>query len=270
VNATLRLFDGYMHTSPALAGVVKDLQTRLVEQGFTVSVDGYFGPATEAVVERFQAAMGLVVDGIVGHRTWAALSGASAPPPGLFETTYAPHDIHMQRVEIAARAYRGHIEAAAQVAKVPAAIICGIGSRESRWGLALQPPGAAGTGDFIRRNSMTRHRVGDLPPDGKGFGRGLMQVDFDAHPFARGNDWKDPGRNIAYGATVLAEGLAWATRRGLVGVAQLRAALAAYNCGPRNVGRALEAGRDVDYYTSHRDYSRDVLSLAGWFQIKGW
>lgn len=262
MNATLRLWDGYDHTSPELAGAVTELQEKLSEQGFQLGVDGLFGPQTEAVVLRFQKAMGLVEDGIAGPKTWAALTG-STPVEGQFETTYAESSIHMRRAETAAKAYVAHIRAAAEVAQVPMAVICGIGARESRWGLALTPPGAAGTGDFIRRG-------GELPPDGKGYGRGLMQIDYNAHPFARGEDWKDPGRNIAYGGTVLAEGMAWAARRGLEGNAQLRAALAAYNCGPRNVGRALDTGRDVDYYTSHRDYSRDVLSLAGWYQLRGW
>lgn len=268
---TLRLFDGYKHTSPELADVVRELQGKLVEQGFPVSADGYFGRGTEATVLRFQAAMGLVEDGIVGPKTWAALDGSTVDEGVLhFETTYAPLDIPLQRAETAAKAYCAHIRTAATLAGVPMAVICGIGTRESRWGLILRPPGAAGSGDFIRRNSMTAHRVGDLPPDGHGFGRGLMQIDYDAHEFARADRWKDPGLNIAYGATVLAEGMAWGRRRGLDGIGQLRAALAAYNCGARNVGRALSAGRDVDYYTSHRDYSRDVISISGWFQLRGW
>lgn len=269
MNATLRLWDGYTHTSPELHGVVTELQEKLREQGFKISVDGYFGRGTSSVVLRFQSAMGLFPDGVVGPKTWAALSGVAAVD-GQFETTYAELDIQMQRAETAAKAYVSHIRTAAKLASVPMAVICGLGTRESRWGLILTPPGAAGTGDYIKRNSMTEYRVGPLPPDGGGFGRGLMQIDFDSHPFARGEDWKDPGRNIAYGGTVLAQGLAWATRQGLEGDVRLRAALAAYNCGPRNVGLALAAGRDVDYYTSHRDYSRDVLSMAGWFQLRGW
>lgn len=39
-------------------------------------VDGNFGPATEAVVRKYQQKEGLTVDGIVGEQTWAALDRA--------------------------------------------------------------------------------------------------------------------------------------------------------------------------------------------------
>jgi peptidoglycan hydrolase-like protein with peptidoglycan-binding domain len=40
------------------------------------SVDGELGPKTEAAVEKFQKAMGLKQDGIVGQKTWSAILGA--------------------------------------------------------------------------------------------------------------------------------------------------------------------------------------------------
>lgn len=49
------------------------LQAMLRAVGFGVAVDGDFGAGTEVAVMRFQSERGLVVDGIVGARTWAAL-----------------------------------------------------------------------------------------------------------------------------------------------------------------------------------------------------
>lgn len=51
----------------------KDLQTALNLQGAKLTVDGIFGSGTNREVRNFQAAKGLVVDGIVGPKTWAAL-----------------------------------------------------------------------------------------------------------------------------------------------------------------------------------------------------
>lgn len=47
---------------------VKLLQTHL-----GITVDGQFGPATEAAVRQLQQQKGLIVDGLVGPKTWKAL-----------------------------------------------------------------------------------------------------------------------------------------------------------------------------------------------------
>ena len=52
---------------------VKTLQYLLRARGHTVTVDGIFGPETDAAVRAFQQQKGLAVDGIVGPNTWGAL-----------------------------------------------------------------------------------------------------------------------------------------------------------------------------------------------------
>lgn len=52
---------------------VKKLQELLNAKGYKLSVDGDFGPATEAAVKAYQAANHLTVDGEVGEKTWGSL-----------------------------------------------------------------------------------------------------------------------------------------------------------------------------------------------------
>ena len=52
---------------------VPALQYLLRDHGHHVTVDGIFGPKTEAAVEQFQIADHLRADGIVGPQTWGAV-----------------------------------------------------------------------------------------------------------------------------------------------------------------------------------------------------
>ncbi|MEG2951169.1 MAG: peptidoglycan-binding domain-containing protein, partial [Clostridia bacterium] len=71
-------------------GAVRRLQTWLCDLGYNVGesgVDGDFGAATLEAVRRFQEGNGLVVDGVVGQRTWAALAEARRGAMGAMNET---------------------------------------------------------------------------------------------------------------------------------------------------------------------------------------
>ncbi|HEY6309142.1 MAG TPA: peptidoglycan-binding protein [Candidatus Angelobacter sp.] len=270
-HPTLRLFDGMENTSPQLQDDVKELQADLNQFGFNIQVDGLFGSETDARVRQFQVDQNLTEDGIVGPQTWATLEGTAAPQAAnTFLTTISNSDAGMRAQFTQAQTFKAFIDAGAQRISVPSAVIAGIGSRESGWGLNLRPPGPGGTGDFGPRKFPTALRTGPLPPDG-GYGRGLMQIDFDAFDFARTGNWKDPAANIDCGCNVLKSNIVLlGGKTALTGRDLLRAAIAGYNCGAGNVLTAIKQGRDLDFFTSGRNYSADVLNRAGFFQNMGW
>lgn len=150
---------------------------------------------------------------------------------------------------------------------VPIDVLFGIGSRESQWGLILKPVGPSGTGDFIKRKTTRTWRSGSLPPDGGGFGRGLLQIDYDAHDFARTEKWKDPKENIRYGCNVLKSNIKYIKGKfpNLSEDNILKSSISSYNCGAGNVKKALDAKLDSDTYTHGKDYAKDVLSRANWY-----
>lgn len=56
-------------------------EVRLLQQRLSLQEDGIFGPITEEAVKAFQADNSLVVDGIVGAKTWASLNLKASPRP---------------------------------------------------------------------------------------------------------------------------------------------------------------------------------------------
>ncbi|MCG3155284.1 MAG: hypothetical protein DKINENOH_01886 [bacterium] len=74
------------YQTPLLFGEdVRALQQRLLELGYVTvgTPDGFFGALTDAAVRRYQQTHNLVVDGVVGPRSWAALFNPT-PSPGVW------------------------------------------------------------------------------------------------------------------------------------------------------------------------------------------
>ena len=156
-------------------------------------------------------------------------------------------------------------------------IIAGFCSRRSGWGLDLSPVGAEGTRDLAARPANLSCRRTPLPPDGLGFIRGLMGLDYDRHPLAREAAWRDPESNLGAAFSMIA-GYRTRLRRvtTLQGSGLMRASLTAFECGIERVERAIRLGQDVDSPTpgwcqiAGRGCGRDVLARASFFQGEGW
>lgn len=76
VTRELTLDRGYRRGDKG--GGVRSIQEWLSLQGQSVSIDGAFGPATEAAVRKFQTGSGSAVTGIVDTATFAALAAPLA------------------------------------------------------------------------------------------------------------------------------------------------------------------------------------------------
>jgi soluble lytic murein transglycosylase-like protein len=153
--------------------------------------------------------------------------------------------------------WSAEVAIAAERYRLDAALLMAIIDRESRGGLALRPPGAGGTGD-------------------QGHGRGLMQIDDRWHAdWIRLGVWKNPGANILKGAEILRGGIDFFLKRDdpdadFCGIA-------AYNCGPGGVLRAIRAlpstvsietrRQHIDARTTGDDYAKDVLRRAASFRV---
>ena len=200
--------------------------------------------------------------------------GAIAPPPPPAPEEHV--EVGALRVPKRLAQWEREVTAASQAHAVPESLLYAVMERESRGGEALRPTSAAGTGDWVARRGRwlsvpgvlvaktlpagwltPKDKNGNpLPPpyaipgDGQGWGRGLMQLDFLA---AQKVDWESAAVNIDAGAALLRVNLDRFH-------GQFPPAVAAYNCGPENVLRALSEGLSVDAFTTGGNYSTDVLA----------
>lgn len=62
------------------SNLVGDVQKFLLGEGFEITVDDQFGPATEQVLREYQLSRGIEADGIVGPQTWGRLLSENFRP----------------------------------------------------------------------------------------------------------------------------------------------------------------------------------------------
>lgn len=147
-------------------------------------------------------------------------------------------------------AFKGEIMSAAQRHGARACVVAAILSRETR--------------------GLPKFFIGD-----GGHGCGPMQIDDRSFPdvcreYKAGR--KTNAEMIDFGAKVLREKVMALRENRHLGGDRVKlecAGIAAYNCGQGNVAKLLAAGRDVDAYTTGKDYSADVLERAAFFAENG-
>jgi soluble lytic murein transglycosylase-like protein len=240
--------------------------------------------------------------GVIGFVIWKRSSIVSAISDFTNRiVSYGQEGEFSNAISPEARPYAALILQVAKEKGVDPFLIAAVGQRESGWGrylkLSANGPigvGPAGAGDWTPRNWTPT----PMPPDGLGWGRGLMQLDYlhykDA--FDLGLDWRDPLQNVRTGADRLlsaqrmlskqtaingiADGRGLVTLsasaaakrnvapgqypdpRPLVGEALVRATLAAYNTGEANALRSLAVGLDPDTTTTGANYASNAISSA--------
>lgn len=69
-------------------------QVKVVQEFLGLKADGIFGPITDKAVRKFQKENNLVVDGIVGSQTWAAMAAATTDNSETIDTTESGILIH--------------------------------------------------------------------------------------------------------------------------------------------------------------------------------
>lgn len=72
----------------SLSDSVVLLQNLLIKAGYDIAADGAFGPMTEAAVKDFQLKNKLVVDGIVGQKTWRTLLSSEPENPTTLKSRF--------------------------------------------------------------------------------------------------------------------------------------------------------------------------------------
>ena len=214
------------------------------------SQDGAAASVTQSVAD-LNARISTMAASVEQIHSAVTLAAAPAAPPANVPGTNYPIWALKRDVNVGRTKYLPYISEGAQTYQLPMAVILGIGSKESQWGLALRPQGPTGTGDFTPRDPAKWGNA--MPTDGLGWGRGLMQIDWYSNNFAKTGNWQDPRANILYGCQLLAGKIKKFADAGNDEDTSLRCGVSAYN----------------GMSGAHSPYANDVMARAAWIQSQG-
>ncbi len=142
----------------------------------------------------------------------------------------------------------------------PEDLLAGMAMRETGFKLMQLIPKGHKPADL---HTMMKGDFGKRPGEAEAqyHGFSYWQIDIASYPeFIASGDWMDPLKSCKKAVSVLDEKKAYLVKQlpDLTGEALENAFTAAYNCGQRNVTKALKAKLSVDHYTFNRDYSKEI------------
>ncbi|MCK9209273.1 MAG: peptidoglycan-binding protein [Ignavibacteriaceae bacterium] len=234
-------------------GAEVELWQKLLKQKgyFAEEVDGVFGDKLNAATKKYQAANGLLNDGVVGKITWGFA----------FANVKEVKDEHIKtEVNLLAWIKR---DLGPYIKKAIAGSIF-----TEDW---LGAIAARETGFLIIRyvnkgydlDTITKLMKGDFN-NGIYHGFSFWQIDIRSFPeFINSGKWLDIQASANKAVDVLTGKMKYLKKHEekLGEYWFSRAITAAYNCGEGNVEKAILAGKDIDSRTFNKDYSKEVFRM---------
>jgi hypothetical protein len=237
MRPTLRLFDGFPHTAADLATHVAEMQNALQAKGYPIKITGLYNYYTDGIVRHFQASQAMHPDGICGPETWAKLANAHLLRHYFYSSYAIENETLLADLNRYTANYRPVVHYICKKLGLQECVVVALGSKLSSWG----------------RKADNQEDV-----------YGLFQLAVNA------NDAQFTIHQLVYIGRLLKGRIqSFSEATGATGFIALKGALASLNCGLEQVIEAYTHQLDLDFYTQGGNFSSDVLSRAGWFQLKG-
>lgn len=145
---------------------VKAIQQFLNEQGYSLKVDGIYGPLTEDAVETFQKGNNIQVDGVVGPQTLGVMNSVAATEGALVPATQSGEDVTAQVQQAAAQSGGTTQTAQADTGSTPAASGPTTASQPASQSVASAAPDQSANDQAAKPEATyTLSNAGDLRSD---------------------------------------------------------------------------------------------------------